>query len=79
MVICAVVGCDSDSTKGKKVSLFRLPKDEKLKKIWITKLKRTNLPTEKNIRVCKEVGVCHLHFEESGFERDLKVLPLTLS
>ena len=73
MVICAVVGCDSDSTKGKKVSLFRLPKDEKLKKIWITKLKRTNLPTEKNIRVC------HLHFEESGFERDLKVLPLTLS
>ena len=50
MVICAVVGCDSDSTKGKKVSLFRLPKDEKLKKIWITKLKRTNLPTEKNIR-----------------------------
>ena len=47
MVICAVVGCDSDSTKGKKVSLFRLPKDEKLKKIWITKLKRTNLPNRK--------------------------------
>ena len=41
MVICAVVGCDSDSTKGKKVSIFRLPKDEKLKKIWITKLKHS--------------------------------------
>ena len=37
MVICAVVGCDSDSTKGKKVSRFRLPKDEKMKKLWITK------------------------------------------
>ena len=73
MAICDVVGCDSDSTKGKKVSIFRLPKDEKLKKKRITKLKRSNLPAEKNIRVC------HLHFEESGFESDLKVMPLTLS
>ena len=67
MVICAAVGCSTDTTKTKNVSFFRLPKDKSLRKQWIHKLKRDNLPAEKNIRIC------HLHFEESSFKRDLQV------
>ena len=37
------------------------------KKIWISKLKRKHLPKEEN------VFVCHHHFEDSCFQRDIRV------
>ena len=40
-------------------------RDNSFKKIWIQKIKRENLPNQENIRLC--------HFEDSCFERDLKV------
>ena len=69
MVICAAVGCSSNSSTSKElnISLYRLPRDKKLESAWIQKLKRANLPAEENIRVC------NLHFEEECFERDMKV------
>ena len=67
MVICAAVGCSSETGKTKNISIFRLPRDKLLRKEWLRKLKRTNLPADDNIRIC------HLHFTEDCFERDLKV------
>ena len=56
MVICAAVGCSSETGKTKNISIFRLPRDKLLRKEWLHKLKRTNLPAEDNI------SICHLHF-----------------
>ena len=69
MVHCAAIDCSNSSSKrnDEKISFFKLPKDINLKKIWIAKLKRENLPREENIYVC------HFHFEEECFQRDLKV------
>ena len=67
MVHYVAVGCSSDTRGKDKVSFFRLPKGGNLKKIWLQKNKRENIPKEENIRLC------HLHFEYEYFERDLKV------
>ena len=69
MVHCAAIDCTNSSSKknDENISFFKLPKDIR-KKIWIAKLKRQNLPKDEN------VYVCHLHFEEACFKRDLKVL-----
>ena len=70
MVYCAAVGCDNNSFKKDKnigISFFRLPRDKSLRKQWIANLKRQNLPKPENVHVC------HLHFEESCFKRDLEV------
>ena len=73
MVYCSAVDCTSNTSGGKdgkkdcSISFFRLPRDEKLKKVWLNNLKRENQPREENIRLCS------LHFEEDSFERDLKV------
>ena len=69
MVICAVVGCNSNSKTSKKedITFFRLPVDSNIRQIWLNKINRTKLPSEDNIRVC------HLHFTEDCLERDLKV------
>ena len=48
-------------------SFFRLPRDEKLKKVWLNNLKSENQPREENI------SLCSLHFEKDSLERDLKV------
>jgi len=42
-----------------------MPKNEDLKKRWIANIKRVNLP--------KTPMICHLHFDESCFKRDLEV------
>ena len=65
MVYCAAVGCNSSTDQKKRISFYRLPREKSIKKAWIAKLRRENLP--------KDVRVCHLHFEEHCFERDLKV------
>ena len=73
MVYCCAVGCVNDSSKqskieNEKISFYRLPNDKKIQKLWIDKIRRpkVNLPPYRNIRIC------HLHFEEECFERDLK-------
>ena len=70
MVHCAAIDCSNSSSKknDESISFYKLPKDLNLKKIWITKLKRENLPKEKNIYVC------HHHFEQCYFKRDLQVI-----
>ena len=71
MVFCCAVGCNSN-TKAKKqeeeyrsISFYRLPRDPSLKKLWLNNIKRENLP--------QHVRICHRHFNEECFERDLKV------
>ena len=70
MVYCCAVNCSNNSKgkgKEKNISFFRLPRDESLKKVWLAKIKRSNLPDENNVRLCSN------HFEENCYERDLKV------
>ena len=69
MVICAVVGCGSNSNTCKElnISLYQLPREEALKIAWKQKLWREMLLADENIRVC------NLHFEEECFEPDLQV------
>ena len=59
MVHCVDVDCVNNTRGGNKnISFYRLPRDNR---------KRENLPNQENIRLC------HLHFEDSCFKRDLKV------
>ena len=69
MVICAAVGCGSNSiaSKAQNIGLYRLPREEALKIALKKKKKKKKLPTDENIRVC------NLHLEEECFERDLQV------
>ena len=48
------------------ISFFKLPKEPEWKKLWISKLKRENVPKEENI--C----MCHFHFDSSCFKRDFR-------
>ena len=67
MVFCAAVGYCNEPGKSQDISFYRLPRDQTLKAKWLQRLKRDNLPSEKNIRVC------HPHFEDECFKRDLEV------
>ena len=69
MVHCAAIDCTNSSSKRKdeSISFFKLPKDPERKKLWISKLKRENLPKEENIYVC------HFHFDATYFKRDFRV------
>ena len=64
MVICAAIGCGSNSTTSKElnINLYQLPWEEALKIACKQKLRLEKLPADKNIRVC------NLHFEEQCFE-----------
>ena len=67
MVHCVVFDCVNNTRGGNKnITFYRLPRDDSLKKIWMQKIKRENLPMQEHIRL-----LCHLHFEDSCFERDL--------
>ena len=50
MVFCAAVGCCSESGKSQDINFYFLPRDQTLKAKRLQKLKRDNLPSEKNIR-----------------------------
>jgi hypothetical protein len=66
---CMVVNCSNNTfskNREKNISFFRLPHDVNLKKKWLANIKRENLP--------KDPKICHQHFEESCFGRDLKVI-----
>ena len=65
MVHCCVPRCTNYSAKTSKVgkvSYHKILSQLQIKKAWIARLKRTNLPPLKNCYVCSE------HFEEDCFE-----------
>ena len=68
MVWRIAVGCNSNSFVPNRVksSFYGLPKDDTLKKKWLQNIKRENLPKDKKL--------CHLHFTEDCFERDMRVI-----
>ncbi|XP_057303860.1 THAP domain-containing protein 11-like [Hydractinia symbiolongicarpus] len=64
---CVVVGCSNNTfTKNREtnISFFRFPSNITLKKKWLANIKRENPP--------KEAKICHQHFENSCFTRDLQ-------
>jgi len=67
---CAVAICklnfDHGKILGQKIAYYRFPKDENLRKIWITKCRRADQFNPDTSRICS------LHFTEDSFERDLK-------
>lgn len=67
---CMVPGCTNGSkkTKGTEISYHRLPKDAKLKKIWISKTSRLNPGKENSCYVCSS------HFTQDCFEVSYKHL-----
>ena len=74
MVHCTVYNCNSNSSKEKNISFYMLPKNEKgeyaenaRKWKFFCKRPKTNMPMDKAIRIC------HKHFAEDAFERDLMV------
>ena len=74
MVYCAVIGCYNHSNKKyttEKISYFRLPSDESLRRTWLSKIKRQDLPANYD-----SIRVCHVHFEEDQFQRNLQVCGL---
>ena len=62
---CSAVGCTNRG--GSKPGLFmkRIPSDEKLRKIWLNKIKRVG-------NLHKKIYLCSDHFTQDCFERDLK-------
>ena len=70
MPSCSASGCTNRS-ESKKISFYQIPgekRDKVLRKRWLHNIKREGpLPADKSFYICAE------HFEESCFERDLKV------
>ena len=66
MVHCCVPECNNHSAKTNLVSYHKIPKDSKLKKTWISCLRRDNLPTLENCYMCSD------HFQSECFERDFR-------
>ena len=70
MVYWAAVGCYNHSNKKnttEKISYFRLPSDESLRRTRVSKIKRQDLPANYD-----SIHVCHAHFEEDQFQRNLQ-------
>ena len=71
MVYCAVVGCYNHSNNKnttEKIHYLFLSSDESLRRTWLIKIKRQDLPANYD-----SIRVCHVHFEEDQFQRDLQV------
>ena len=50
MVHCVVVDCVNNTRGGNKnITFYRFPRDDSLKKIWIQKIKRENLPMQETL------------------------------
>lgn len=66
---CVAVNCNSNTympDRVKNISFYGLPKDKDIKQRWLQNIKRENMPKDKKL--------CHLHFEEDCFKRDLEVI-----
>ena len=68
MVNCCVPGCTNYSAKSKEagISYHKIPKEKSLRKAWIARLRRDNLPPPENCYVCSD------HFTEDFFASNLK-------
>ena len=69
MIHCAAINCTNSSSKksDNTFCFFKLPKSPNRRKVQVANLKRAILPKDENLRVC------HEHFEENCFQRDLRV------
>ena len=70
MPYCMVPGCTncSKKTKGSDVSYHRLPNEQQLRKTWLRRIRRDNLPKANSCYVCSA------HFAAECFEGSLKEL-----
>ena len=68
MVNCCVPGCTNHSArnKGTGISFHKIPNDKSLRKAWVARMRRDNLPPLENCYNCSE------HFTENCFVADLK-------
>ena len=66
MVHCCVPGCNNHSSKMCNISYHRIPNNKGLRKAWLARIRRNNLPPLQNCYVCSE------HFTDDCFEADLK-------
>ena len=62
---CCLYNHSNKKNKTDKISYFRLPSDEGLRRTWLSKIRRQDLPVSYN-----SIRVCHIHFEEDHFQRD---------
>ena len=68
IIHCTKVNCNNNTYKKVQntgLSFYRLTKDKTLKEKWLIRLKRENPRND--------VRLCHPHFEDSFFKRDLEV------
>ena len=76
MPSCSAFGCTNRSKKDKNISFHRVPsekRNQELRMKWLQSIKRTGkLPSDAGFFICDS------HFDESCFERDLKVIILVL-
>lgn len=54
---CCAIGCTFRYEKGSQIGIFRIPKDEKLRKLWIKAIKRDNWTPTASSRICGQ----HFH------------------
>ena len=65
---CVAVDCSNNTftkNQDKDVSFYNLTKDINLRKKWLSNIKQENIP--------KNPKICHQHFEDSCFKRDLEL------
>ena len=70
MPYCMVPGCTncSKKTKGSDISYHRLPNDQHIRRAWLGRVRRENLPKANSCYVCS------VHFTPDCFEGSLKEL-----
>lgn len=65
-VNCAVAQCSNLGTKTSGIMYHRFPKSDDLRRVWISRCKRSDKFNPDNARVCS------VHFRTEDYERDLK-------
>lgn len=70
MPYCMVPSCTncSKKTKGSDISYHRLPNDQQMRRTWLRRIRRMNLPKANSCYVCSA------HFTPDCFEGSLKEL-----
>ena len=63
MVFCAAINCSNNSKSS--ISMFKFPKEQKLRREWLTKMKRKSFQVTKHSRVCAD------HFTKDCFKQNL--------
>lgn len=65
MVCCAAINCRNCSNSFLKVSTFKFPKDPKLLRQWLVRIRRKNFHPTKHPRICAA------HFTEDCFDQNI--------